>query len=284
MQQSPSKHDEFEKAREKFKQGVQTRNGTRYEKLQNADTATAISAAVNLAYNDAKRTLAGIGKYSDKKDNALKCIIEKLEDYFHEEKAPLTEEEFDKIHDELCLLWCKEFKSPEDGKLGTYGKAQKIVNMSFKYLYCREDDENYRNHFKYCHMPLDSFTLEWFKREQFGQNRPNKIIASWSNLENSENDADTFIDDGKECYSYHFYKKKIRKIANGMDISPLEMEFIVWPQIQMELAAEGFLFGLEEDLTNERKKEIKAKSLKDKYDEIVKILKERRCPGEDSTH
>ena len=55
MQQSPSKHDEFEKAREKFKQGVQTRNGTRYEKLQNADTATAISAAVNLAYNDAKR-------------------------------------------------------------------------------------------------------------------------------------------------------------------------------------------------------------------------------------
>ena len=80
------------------------------------------------------------------------------------------------------------------------------------------------------------------------------------------------------------YKKKIRKIANGMDISPLEMEFIVWPQIQMELAAEGFLFGLEEDLTNERKKEIKAKSLKDKYDEIVKILKERRGPGEDSTH
>lgn len=282
MQQSPSKHDEFEKAREKFKQGVRARNRARYEELQNADTA--IAAAVNLAYNDAKRTLAGIGKYSDKKDNALKCIIEKLEDYFHEEKAPLTEGEFDKIHDELCLLWCKEFKSPEDGKLGTYGKAQKIVNMSFKYLYCREDDESYRNHFKYCHMPLDSFTLEWFKREQFGQNRPNKIITSWSNLENSENDADTFIYDGKEYYSYHFYKKKIREIANGMVISPLEMEFIVWPQIQMELAAENFLFGLEEDLTNERKKEIKAKPLKDKYDEIVKILKERRDPGEDSIH
>ena len=284
MQQSPSKHDEFEKAREKFKQGVQARNRTRYEKLQDANTATAIAAAVDLAYNDAKRTLAGIGKYPDKKDNALKCIIKKLEDYFREEKAPSAEEEFDKIHDELCRLWCKEFKSLEDGKLGTYGKAQKIVNMSFKYLYCREGDENYRNHFKYCHMPLDSFTLEWFKREQFGQNRPNKIITSWSNLENSEKDADTFIDDGKEYYSYHFYKKEIRETAKGMDISPLEMEFIVWPQIQMELAAEGFLFGLEEDLTNERKKEIKAKSLKDKYDEIVKILKERGCPGEDSTH
>lgn len=260
MQQSPSKHDEFEKAREKFKQGVQARNRARYEELQNADTA--IATAVNLAYNDAKRTLAGIGKYSDKKDNALKCIIEKLKDYFLEEKAPLTEEEFDKIHDELCRLWCKEFKSPEDCKLGTYGKAQKIVNMSFKYLYCREDDENYRKHFKYCHMPLDSFTLEWFKRELFGQDRPNKIITSWSNLENSENDADTFIDDGKEYYSYHFYKKKIREIANRMDISPLEMEFIVWPQIQMELAAEVFLFGLEEDLTNERKKKSKRSPLR----------------------
>ena len=95
MQQSPSKHDEFEKAREKFKQGVQARNRTRYEKLQDANTATAIAAAVDLAYNDAKRTLAGIGKYPDKKDNALKCIIEKLEDYFHEEKAPSAEEEFD---------------------------------------------------------------------------------------------------------------------------------------------------------------------------------------------
>lgn len=281
MQQSQNKYNEFEKAREKFKQGVQVRNRTRYEELQNADTA--IAAAVNLAYNDAKRTLAGIGKYSDKKDNALKCIIEKLEDYFHEENAPLTEEEFDKIHDELCQLWCKEFKSLENGKLGTYGKAQKIVNMSFKYLYCREDDESHQDHLKYCHMPLDSFTLEWFKREQFGQNRPNKIITSWSNLENSENDADTFIDDGKEYYSYNFYKKKIREIANGMDISPLEMEFIVWPQIQMELAAEGFLFGLEENLTNERKKEIKTKTLKDKYDEIAKILNERRIPGEDGT-
>lgn len=282
MQQLQSKHDEFEKAREKFKQGVQARNGDRYKKLQNVDTA--IETAVDLAYNDAKRTLAGIGKYSDKKDNALKCIIEKLKNYFHEKKAPLTEEEFDKIHDELCQLWCEEFKSPENGKLGTYGKAQKIVNMSFKYLYCSEDGESYRDHFKYCHMPLDSFTLEWFKRKQFKQNRPDKKIASWSKLENSENNADTFIDDGKEFYSYHFYKTKIRKLANEMNISPLELEFIVWPQIQMELAAEGFLFGLEEDLTNERKIKIKTMPLKNKYDKIVEILNIKRAPGEDDTH
>lgn len=165
MQPSQSKHDEFKDAREKFKEGVEMQNGDRYKELKNADTA--IAAAVNLAYNDTKRTLAGIGKYSDNKKKTLECIIEKLKAYFHKEKAPLTEEEFDQIHDELCQLWCKEFESLGDGKLGTYGKAQKIVNMSFKYLYCCDNAENYRDYFKYCHMPLDSFTLEWFKRERY---------------------------------------------------------------------------------------------------------------------
>ncbi len=280
MQQLQINRNEFEKNRENFKKGIQIRNKTRYEELKNADTS--IKAAVNLAYNDAKRTLTGIGKHSDKKDRALQCITKKLKDYFYKGKAPLTEEEFDKVHNELCQLWCKEFKSLEDGKLGTYGKAQKIVNMSFKYLYCREDAENYRDYFKYCHMPLDSFTLEWFKREQFGKNKPDKKIISWSNLENGENGADTFTDDGKECYSYHFYKEKIREIADRNDISPLELEFIVWPQIQMELAAEGFLFGLEDDLTKERKNKIQAKSLEKKYKEIVQILesKTRMPPAE----
>lgn len=45
MQQSPSKNDEFEKALEKFKQGVQARNRAGYEELQNADIA--IAAAVS---------------------------------------------------------------------------------------------------------------------------------------------------------------------------------------------------------------------------------------------
>ena len=117
-------------------------------------------------------------------------------------------------------------------------------------------------------MPLDSFTLEWFKREQFGEKKPDKKITSWSKLENHKN----VMDDGKECYSYYFYKRMIRKIANGMNISPLELEFIVWPQIRMELAAEGFLFGLEDVLTKDKKNRIQAKSLKEKYNEIVKIL------------
>lgn len=41
-----------------------------------------------------------------------------------------------------------------------YGKAQKIVNMTFKYLYCISNDRN-DNYYKYCHIPLDSIILDW---------------------------------------------------------------------------------------------------------------------------
>ncbi len=44
----------------------------------------------------------------------------------------------------------------------TVGQAQKIINMSFKYLFCCEDIRNNKmSHFTNCHIPLDSVTLEW---------------------------------------------------------------------------------------------------------------------------
>ncbi len=44
----------------------------------------------------------------------------------------------------------------------TVGQAQKIINMSFKYLMCCSDlRENKLAHFSWCHMPLDKYTLEW---------------------------------------------------------------------------------------------------------------------------
>ena len=42
------------------------------------------------------------------------------------------------------------------------GQAQKIINMSFKYLFCCEDIRNSKmSHFTGCHMHLDRVTLEW---------------------------------------------------------------------------------------------------------------------------
>lgn len=41
-----------------------------------------------------------------------------------------------------------------------------ITRGPFKCLYCLEDfREDHRSHFTCCHMPLDGYTLAWYKRE-----------------------------------------------------------------------------------------------------------------------
>ena len=70
--------------------------------------------------------------------------------------------DFNEKHVELCKSLHENFK--KNGVMVSYGQAQKIVNMAFKYLYCCKLDDKMRERFKACHMPLDSFSLEWFKR------------------------------------------------------------------------------------------------------------------------
>ena len=263
-----------------FKKGISSRNRDIFANLNSVTDSDSIKASVKLAYNDAKRTFDGIGKYETERDAAIEEINKKFGEYFAS-PAPQGEEKFDETHKKLCDIWSDAFKD-KDLNLAAFGKAQKIVNMAFKYLYCCDTSGQYKNHFKYCHMPLDSFTLEWFKRNV--KVNP-KIVAgkmtSWSNLEYKGNDGskDFFIaTDNKEYYTYKFYLDNIRKyiLDNNIKFSALELEFVEWPKIQMHLAAEGFLFSLMDTANMNLKKtksDIRAKSLDDKYAEIVAIFK-----------
>lgn len=72
----------------------------------------------------------------------------------------------------------------------TYGKAQKIVNMSFKYLYLFDDifDENgnckYPRIFDNCHMAIDAKILDWFKKND--KNSVSNYSVTWSNMDYNE--------------------------------------------------------------------------------------------------
>lgn len=238
---------ELEVAIKEFKDGIKKRNPKAFEKLNSAKNMASIQAAVDLAYNDAKRTMTGIGKFD--KTPAIKAIETKLLGYF-EEPAP-NSDSFEEKHKELCNIWCTEFRGSE---IGTYGKAQKIINMAFKYLRCCGDAID---HFNFCHMPLDSFTLTWYKR-----NTEDKNIYTWSKINPEE-------------YSkiQATIRTHLQKSGNGL--SPLELEFIVWPEIQKELAAEDFLFGLQDDLSKGEKSDIKAMPLSEKYKRIIDTLTEQ---------
>lgn len=164
--------------------------------------------AVLKAYDDVKRTMSGIGKMESQKKAALDNISKKIKNYFSN-VAPTSKGEFDNIHNRLCQVWIEGFK--QDENLACYGKAQKIVNMTFKYLYCvmKKDKAEY---FKFCHMPLDSYTLSFLKEIQ-----DQKVISyetKWSNI--------------KDIDEYKKIQEIADKWADKNQLTALESEFIIW--------------------------------------------------------
>ena len=168
-------------------------------------------------------------------------FLDRFVDYFNATSRDQTA--FDNWHNETCMMFLNVLDGAEDFVKYTkvynglaYGKAQKIVNMMFKHLYCLNGADAYEDYFKYCHMVLDNFTLEWFKRE-VGEKR----IVSWSNLIYKEPFADH--------NDYMFYQEKIRKYFmpttsskhTYIGLTPFQAEFYIWPEIQWLLAAEGLL-------------------------------------------
>lgn len=153
-----------------------------------------------------------------------------------------------------------------------YGQAQKIVNMAFKYMYCvwygKKEYKEYLEKCEVCHMPLDSFSLEWInrcyikgknlkkyakdfddtvwnqkslKKEVYSlkQDKEKGPIGSWSTLERG-------IDEEKslKC-TYQFYVKLLHDELG--DVSPLLVDFYVWPRMQMILSAEAFIKTFKEE-------------------------------------
>ena len=142
--------------------------------------AIAISRAV---LDITARTLRPVGGYDDNntlesyllgktRDDGSDSLLNRITTYF-DNTAPANEEEFDNWHHQTCAAVLvdinKYYKNPS-GSPVCYGKAQKIVNMTMKGCYCLDGADAKEEHFKYCHLPLDSFTLEWFYRE---------VVTNW---------------------------------------------------------------------------------------------------------
>lgn len=142
--------------------------------------------AVDSAFNDmAVRTLKKVtddvgGDGAVEKERALTYLRDSFYAYFHKggeidtvdgrkNYDVLSREGFDEWHKAVCTEFLTLFN--EDNKKRyqpvAYGKAQKAVNMVFKYLYCYDGAEKYINegYFAHCHMALDNLTLNWYKKE-----------------------------------------------------------------------------------------------------------------------
>lgn len=231
----------------------------------------AIKTALKAAFRDiTPRTMTRTGDdlikfdklsenlYKYTKQGSKETFGELIKIWFETSTNDIEREKFDAVHSSACdtiITFLKENGYSEDS--ATYGKAQKVVNMTFKHLYCLALNENDRtfeldSHFNFCHMALDSFTLEWLKRtkDSIGYKITKGHVASWSSIE--EHKADEYEkkvsknkDETQSFYSYHKLVNMIRDIIPKKDyreLTPFKAEFFIWPEIQLHLAAES-LFG-----------------------------------------
>ena len=262
----------------------------------------------------------------DEKYNALcessvpgkKSFVERFMDYFFpvpkSDNQYMDETSFDQWHKEMCEEFLAVIEPKYQGGL-KYGKAQKIVNMTFKNTYCLQHngikEDKFEKYFEHCHMPLDSITLEWFKRTQtwlkdYCKEDPSNgscdflckyLPESWSKMEDID-----IVDDKKKLvrYGYITIHNKIREYLDDFtdknpatkylikacdaeikkeNLTALKAEFFVWKYMQLELAAEGVYnqFLSFEDLDNTerqtKKAEYRNKTINEKIADLQKKLK-----------
>lgn len=189
--------------------------------IENKDN---VRLAVNKAYLDMTprtiRTQEDKEKQSidqTKKDIVLNNFAEEIKKYimgrnysdFDNQHKRISENFREKFNEVLAASNHIEIK---------YGKAQKIVNMTFKYLYCFDDAEDYIEFFEKCHMAIDSYIIEWYNNNVAKSENVNKIKEVWSNL--------TYDD-------YNSIQDNIKKyISDNKDYgeTPFYAEFIIWQE------------------------------------------------------
>lgn len=203
----------------------------------------AIKSAVYLAYLDTCRTFRNNQNKVKIDDEVIFEIVQSISNYI------FGDDEFD--HHGLCSSLIKGYGM-------TYGQAQKIINMTFKYIFCIKNFREKEEKFKKCHMPLDSIMLEWIVRNTKGIEK--KRVGTWSSME-YENDGQP-----EENYAYVDYEKVINTYCSENDTYPLKIDFENWNKMKLVLSAEEFILSF--------KSEIKRRDLKEKtFDELISEIK-----------
>ena len=110
-----------------------------------------------------------------------------------------------------------------------FGKAQKIINVTMKHLYCYNINEDY---FTYCHVALDSMTYT---------GRPSNSLDGGFYINEVNHDAVTKSFSNLTYEEYINIQNEIRNYLNtsthdyidsvtGIPLTPFKAEFYIWPR------------------------------------------------------
>ncbi len=158
---------------------------------------------------------------------ALDGLAEDLLAYFS--SSPLTKkDDYDawiKKVGEKFLASCAPYGAFQ------FGKAQKIINVTMKHLYCYNVAESY---FLFCHIALDSMTYTGRRNNSLDggfykcEVRPNASTKAFSNLT-----WDEYIEIQKDMRAYlalpHHLYGDYADPSSG-NLTPFKAEFYIWPR------------------------------------------------------
>ena len=240
------------------------------------------------------RTVINIGKLikegKNSQDSGFDEVLEQFAKYISKkvEQELLyinSQKDFDIFHNDLCEKFLELFgnkkRQVKNVKISDiqYGKAQKVVNMFFNYfflLYGNDGnnnyvDDKYDNIYQYCHMPLDSFTLNWVKyvvcdtkdNENGDVSKKIKDVinkTSWSNLcpedyKSIQHAIRKFLKEQHEKDKENAFLPK----------EPFYAEFYIWREEQLyeslkTISTEDFKWAIAKDYNiNKELKEIQGK-------------------------
>ena len=189
------------------------------------------------AWGDAVLMWAGaykkIGNYPAEIIKAKNYVRKEVYTYL-KNKPFSSESDYDNWHKKICVNLADDKqhfagysayrKTATKYKNGfTIGNAQKFLNMLMKDLYaCLSKDPTflprYKDYFKYCHMPLDSYILKFVDDIRYRERKTYaRVFSCWSNITD-------YTDYKKEQEEIRNYVKKYNPT-----VTVLQTEFVVWP-------------------------------------------------------
>lgn len=204
------------------------------------------------AMQDATNRVYSRSENFDKgKESAFKKILIFVEE---EKKQNSYEGDFIKL--------CEEIRSDMNGNISynesdykkedfTFGKAQKLINMTFKYLATSiyfDENENIRKNFELCYCPIDSIIAkklvqikyEIDKNKGYFNEKGELLISQlpteeknsikdniWKKIVNiSKSQNDTWSKLNKD--DYFLIQEEIYNICKEKKIYPIEFDFMNW--------------------------------------------------------
>lgn len=168
-------------------------------KLNNPEEV--ICKCIRLAYSD----MLTAGRYYISNDMDTRCF--KIYSLLKENNYTFSR----KLIDKICPIFGDKEKIGSGNKYATrYGLSQKVLNMTYKYLYVFSDYTNKEIDFSDCDCPLDSVILKKLKLTNY----------VWSKLTESEYEI---------CQNIIADKIKNQSLDNElMQIGNLAFDFLNW--------------------------------------------------------